>query len=162
MIELWIAGLVKRFGLLTLIVAGILVFYEGVPLANKIPFISRVPYLGPVIEGRVHRYHRTQSELANKLHQQAIDKIAEQTAEAEEAAREANLARSEALSDAIEAKRRADEAENKPAKIETVMVPKVRTVTVEGQCKKEEVYVPPTRRSCLRYMPGPGILRQLR
>ncbi|MEM9734227.1 MAG: hypothetical protein AAF903_12205 [Pseudomonadota bacterium] len=52
------AWLVRTIGIGGCVALGIVAFYEGVPLARKIPFIDRVDFIGPLIAGRVELERR--------------------------------------------------------------------------------------------------------
>ncbi len=65
--------LVLRAGLPGLIVAGGLLFYEGVPLVGSIPFIDRIPGIGDIAVGRVGR-ERLQGALQERLVWQERDR----------------------------------------------------------------------------------------
>ena len=145
MIERFVLGLVSRFGLLTLLVAGVVFFYEGVPLLRKIPFIDRIPAVGYIIEGQVHRYSRSVIEKAQRVAE--TRRLAEkQVAEKALAELEAQgLERAEELRTAItEAEinlARAIEAESQEPKTirETVAIPmKPRVVSLACPKVKNE------------------------
>jgi hypothetical protein len=44
----------------------LLFYYEGVPGASRIPFLSNVPILGDIMTGKVHAYAAQQVALATK------------------------------------------------------------------------------------------------
>tara|TARA_R110002020_G_scaffold21450_2_gene72845 strand:+ start:2406 stop:2825 length:420 start_codon:yes stop_codon:yes gene_type:complete len=59
-----ISTIIRAIGLPACIVIGLLAFYEGVPGAHRVPFLSSVPVIGNLVTGRVHAYAADQVRLA--------------------------------------------------------------------------------------------------
>jgi len=51
-----IGAIIRTIGLPACAVALLLVYYEGLPGAGRIPFLSSVPVVGDVLTGRVHSH----------------------------------------------------------------------------------------------------------
>ncbi|WP_299864355.1 hypothetical protein [uncultured Hoeflea sp.] len=51
-----IAAIIRTIGLPACLVALLLVYYEGLPGAARIPFLSSVPVIGDLATGRVHAH----------------------------------------------------------------------------------------------------------
>jgi len=58
------AAIIRVIGLPACIVIGLLIYYEGLPGASRIPFLSLVPVIGDLATGRVHSYAADQVKLA--------------------------------------------------------------------------------------------------
>jgi hypothetical protein len=86
--------IIRTIGLPACIVIALLVYYEGIPGASRIPFLSSVPIVGDLTTGRVHSFAADQVRLAT----------ADLVASAELTAARSQLAREQAL------RRIADEA----------------------------------------------------
>lgn len=59
-----IAVIIRAIGLPACVVIGLLVYYEGIPGASRIPFLASVPIIGDLATGRVHAYAAQQVEIA--------------------------------------------------------------------------------------------------
>lgn len=59
-----LSALVRVIGWPACIVMGLLAYYEGIPGAHRIPFLSSVPVLGDLASGRVHAFAAQQVALA--------------------------------------------------------------------------------------------------
>jgi hypothetical protein len=100
-----ISAVIRVIGLPACLVILLLAYYEGVPGANRIPFLSSVPVIGDLATGRVH------SHAADQVRRATADLVAR----SELAAVRAQLAREQALrriaSEAeVEARERARDA----------------------------------------------------
>lgn len=100
-----ITAAIRMIGLPACLVILLLAYYEGVPGASRIPFLSSAPIIGDLASGRVHSHAAEQVRLAT----------ADLVAKTEVAALRAQLAREQALrriaSEAeIEARERARDA----------------------------------------------------
>ena len=82
-----IAAIVRAVGLPACIIALLLVYYEGLPGASRIPFLTSIPVIGDLTTGRVHSFAADEVRRATKG---LVDK-------AEIAALDARLARERAL-----------------------------------------------------------------
>jgi hypothetical protein len=82
-----IATAIRMIGLPACLVILLLAYYEGVPGASRVPFLSSVPIIGDLATGRVHSYAADQVRLAT----------ADLVARSEVAALRAQLAREQAL-----------------------------------------------------------------
>jgi hypothetical protein len=87
-----IATIIRAIGLPACIVIGLLVYYEGLPGAHRIPFLTSVPIIGDLTTGRVHSYAADQVRLAT----------AELVARSELTAARAQLARERELRQAAD------------------------------------------------------------
>ena len=117
-----------RFGPVPLAIFLTIVFYEGVPLINRIPFIERVPAIGWAIQGEIRRrvepavaanereWKRQVQEAETKLNQKEraqqakISAIQSDLAEQRRIAARNTMERSIALERAINAELERDEA----------------------------------------------------
>ncbi|MEH7903983.1 hypothetical protein V7794_22570 [Rhizobium laguerreae] len=69
-----ILGAISRIiGLGGVIAVALLIYYEGIPGAHRIPFITRVPIIGDLTAGRVHTYAAEQVRLATAAAKQQCD-----------------------------------------------------------------------------------------
>lgn len=73
-----IALLIRAIGLPACIIIGLLVFYEGIPGAHRIPFLSAVPVIGDLTTGRVHAHaadevHRATAGLVARAELKAVE-----------------------------------------------------------------------------------------
>ena len=107
-----LAAIIRAIGLPACIVIGLLVYYEGIPGAGRIPFLSSVPIVGDLTTGRVHSHAADQVRLATAdlvtkaeltaaraqlSRERALRRIADEAAlEARDRARAALRARTEA------------------------------------------------------------------
>jgi len=82
-----ITAVIRMIGLPACLVILLLAYYEGVPGASRIPFLSSVPIVGNLATGRVHSYAADQVRRAT----------ADLVARSELAAVRAQLAREQAL-----------------------------------------------------------------
>ena len=103
-----IAAIVRAVGLPACIIALLLVYYEGLPGASRIPFLTSIPVIGDLTTGRVHSFAADEVRRATKG---LVDK-------AEIAALEARLARERALRHAAdqaaeEARKRKEEEDRR-------------------------------------------------
>lgn len=107
-----LATIIRAVGLPACIIAGLLVYYEGLPGASRIPFLSSIPIIGDLTTGRVHSFaadevRRATKGLVDKAELAAVKAKLEReralrraaTQAAEEARKRAMAAKS-ALSDA--------------------------------------------------------------
>lgn len=53
-----VATILSRLSLPVIIALSVIVFYEGVPIVNDIPFVDRIPGIGDLAVGRVGRARR--------------------------------------------------------------------------------------------------------
>jgi hypothetical protein len=51
-----LTAVIRTIGLPACAVALLLVYYEGLPGASRIPFLSSIPVVGDLLTGRVHSY----------------------------------------------------------------------------------------------------------
>lgn len=65
-----ISTLIRAIGLPACIVIGLLVYYEGLPGAARIPFLPSIPIIGDLTTGRVH------SHAADKVRQATAKMVA--------------------------------------------------------------------------------------
>lgn len=59
-----IAVIIRAIGLPACIVIGLLVYYEGIPGAHRVPFLSSLPVIGDMATGRVHAHAADQVQQA--------------------------------------------------------------------------------------------------
>jgi len=57
-------AIIRAIGIPACLVIGLLFFYEGLPGASNIPFLSSIPILGDLTTGRVHAYAAQQVKQA--------------------------------------------------------------------------------------------------
>lgn len=98
-----LVAIIRAIGIPACLVIGLLAFYEGIPGASNIPFLSSIPVLGDIATGRVHAYAAQQVKLAT----------AGLVSQAELTATKAQLARERALR--VIADQAATEARNRAA-----------------------------------------------
>lgn len=104
-----IAAIVRVVGVPACIIALLLVYYEGLPGAARIPFLTRVPIIGDLTTGRVHSFAADEVRRATKG---LVDKT-------EIAALEAKLNRERALRRAAD--QAAEEARNRAMAAKTAL-----------------------------------------
>lgn len=59
-----LVAIIRAIGIPTCLVIGLLAFYEGLPGARHIPYLSSIPIIGDIATGRVHAYAAQQVKLA--------------------------------------------------------------------------------------------------
>lgn len=116
-----ISVIIRAIGLPACIVIGLLIYYEGIPGAHRIPFLWSVPIIGDLATGRVHAYAADQVRLAT----------AGLVARAELAAAQAQLARERDLrraadAAAIQAQLRAHAADSAKADARTKLDARIK------------------------------------
>lgn len=103
-ILVFIKSLAKLIGWGGIIAIGLLAFYEGLPLINRVPYIEYVPIAGEIAQGRVQTYANEQVKLATS----AMVSKAELDAQTAVADRERDL-RLAAYQMSVNAQKRADD-----------------------------------------------------
>ena len=69
-----ILGAISRIiGLGGVLALALLVYYEGIPGAHRIPFLTSIPIVGDVTTGRLHAYAAQQVRLATAAAKQQCD-----------------------------------------------------------------------------------------
>lgn len=106
----FVACIIRAIGVPACIVMGLLVYYEGIPGAHRIPLLSSLPIIGDLTTGRVHSYAADQVKLATT----GLVARAELTAAKAQLERERALRRA-ADNAAIEAQLRAHAADRAKA-----------------------------------------------
>ena len=68
----FLIALLKQIGLTGCVVLALLVFYEGIPGASRIPFLPSIPVIGDLTTGRVHSYAADQVAAEKKRCDQRV------------------------------------------------------------------------------------------
>jgi ABC-type transporter lipoprotein component MlaA len=99
----FLGSIIRAVGLPACIVAALLVYYEGLPGASRIPFLARVPIIGDLTVGRVHSHaadevRRATAALVNRAELAAVQaQLDRERALHRAAARAATEARNRAM-----------------------------------------------------------------
>jgi hypothetical protein len=80
-----LSAIARLIGIGGVLFIGLLLYEEGIPGANRIPFLTSIPIIGDLTAGRVHTYAAQQVTLAtsNMVTKFERDTIASQLAEME-------------------------------------------------------------------------------
>ncbi|OCJ04449.1 hypothetical protein A6U87_16590 [Rhizobium sp. AC44/96] len=116
-----ILAIARYLGFAGCCVVFLLVYYEGIPGAYRVPFLSSLPIVGDITTGKVHSYAAEQVRIATAQQRAVCDgKLEKLVSVAELAAANATIARERALrrmadEATAEADRRASESEKAKA-----------------------------------------------
>ncbi|NNU70367.1 hypothetical protein G9X67_34495 [Rhizobium sp. WYCCWR 11152] len=108
-----LSAIARLIGIGGVLFIGLLIYEEGVPGANRIPFLTSIPVIGDLTAGRVHTYAAQQVKLAtsNMVTKFERDAIASQLATERLLLSQANRAAADDRARATEALKQKTQAE---------------------------------------------------
>jgi len=130
-----LSAIARIIGIGGVLFIGLLLYEEGIPGANRVPFLPSIPIVGDLIAGRVHTYAAQQVALAtsNMVTKFERDTVVSQLAEMERQ-------RNAAAQATEEHRKRLEAAEAQSAKSE---------ITREAEIRGYELLLSEKNRKCL-------------